>query len=70
MESSSSDAGLKQQLEELQKQLGKKQRFEEAVSSINSLLKLRYPYASPSLRKSVSSFLFLFIQLSLSILPN
>ncbi|XVF26782.1 hypothetical protein REPUB_Repub14bG0048200 [Reevesia pubescens] len=52
MESSScSDASLKQQLEELQKQLGKKQRFEEAVSSINSLLKLHYP--SPPLRKSI-----------------
>ncbi|XVE70809.1 hypothetical protein DITRI_Ditri10aG0100200 [Diplodiscus trichospermus] len=48
---SSSDANLKQQLEELQKLLGKKQRFEEAVSSINSLLKLHYPSASPSLRK-------------------
>ncbi|XVF48794.1 hypothetical protein PTKIN_Ptkin03bG0217300 [Pterospermum kingtungense] len=53
--SSSSDASLKQQLEELQKQLGKKQRFEEAVSSINSLLKLHYPSASPSLRKSFYS---------------
>ena len=61
MESSSSDAGLKQQLEELQKQLGKKQRFEEAVSSINSLLKLHYLSASPSLRKLVISlFVFLF----------
>ncbi|XWS26503.1 hypothetical protein CRYUN_Cryun26dG0037400 [Craigia yunnanensis] len=59
MESSSSssslDSSLKQQLKELQKQLGKKQRFEEAVFSINSLLKLHYPYASPSLRKSFYS---------------
>ncbi|EOY30101.1 RING/U-box superfamily protein [Theobroma cacao] len=53
--SSSSDASLKQQLEELQKQLGKKQRFEDALSSINSLLKLHYPSASASLRKSFYS---------------
>ncbi|KAE8718852.1 E3 ubiquitin-protein ligase AIP2 [Hibiscus syriacus] len=51
MESSS----LKQQLEELQKQLGKKQRFEESVSAIDSLLKLHYPSASPALRKSFYS---------------
>ncbi|KAE8689066.1 E3 ubiquitin-protein ligase AIP2 [Hibiscus syriacus] len=52
---SSSDESLKQQLEELQKQLGKKQRFEEAVASINSLMKLHYPSAAPSLRKSFYS---------------
>ncbi|XVF88989.1 hypothetical protein PTKIN_Ptkin19aG0095600 [Pterospermum kingtungense] len=53
--SSSSDSSVKQQLDELQKQLGRKQRFEEAVSSINSLLKLHYPSASPSLRRSFYS---------------
>ena len=45
---------LKQKLQDLQKQLGKKQLFEEAVSSIGSLLTQSYPSASPSLRKSVS----------------
>ncbi|KAM7507393.1 hypothetical protein LguiA_017846 [Lonicera macranthoides] len=43
---------LKQKLQDLQKQLGKKQLFEEAVSSIGSLLMQSYPSASPSLRKS------------------
>ncbi|XP_071737081.1 E3 ubiquitin-protein ligase AIP2-like [Rutidosis leptorrhynchoides] len=43
---------LNQKLQELQKQLGKKQMFEEAVSSIRSLLHQFYPSASPSLRKS------------------
>lgn len=42
---------LKQQLEDLQKQLGKKQKFEEAVSCIKSLLRDRYSAASPSLRE-------------------
>lgn len=41
---------MKQKLQELQKQLGKKQLFEEAVSTILSLLTLSYPSASPSLR--------------------
>ncbi|KAJ9168130.1 hypothetical protein P3X46_019692 [Hevea brasiliensis] len=50
-----SEEGLEQQLEELQKQLGKKQKFEDAVSSIKSLLKDFYPSASPSLRKSFYS---------------
>ncbi|GLT97181.1 hypothetical protein SLE2022_147610 [Rubroshorea leprosula] len=50
--SSSSEESLKQRLEELQKQLGKKQRFEEAVFSINSLLQNNFSSASPSLRKS------------------
>ena len=44
---------LKQELEELQKQLGKKLKFEEAVSSLNSLLQDRYPSASPSLHRLV-----------------
>lgn len=43
---------LKQKLQELQKQLGKKLMFEEAVSSIRSLLHQFYPSASPSLRNS------------------
>lgn len=43
---------LKQKIQELQKQLGKKQMFEEAVSSIKSLLLQHYPSASPSLRNS------------------
>ncbi|KAK4600497.1 hypothetical protein RGQ29_010227 [Quercus rubra] len=42
---------LKQELEELQKQLGKKLKFEEAVSSLSSLLQDRYPSASPSLHR-------------------
>ncbi|KAF2304247.1 hypothetical protein GH714_028853 [Hevea brasiliensis] len=50
-----SEEGLEQQLEELQKQLGKKQKFEDTVSSIKSLLKDFYPSASPSLRKSFYS---------------
>ncbi|KAJ0089512.1 hypothetical protein Patl1_13724 [Pistacia atlantica] len=45
-----SDEGLRQQLEELQKQLGKKQKFEDAVSKINSLLHDQFPSASPPLR--------------------
>ena len=44
---------LKQELEELQKQLGKKLKFEEAVSSLSSLLQDRYPSASPSLHRLV-----------------
>ncbi|KAJ8750710.1 hypothetical protein K2173_015891 [Erythroxylum novogranatense] len=43
---------LEQQLQDLLKQLGKKQNFENAVSSINSLLRDRYPSAPPLLRKS------------------
>ncbi|XP_031287029.1 E3 ubiquitin-protein ligase AIP2 [Pistacia vera] len=45
-----SDEGLRQQLEELQKQLGKKQKFEDSVSKINSLLHDQFPSASPPLR--------------------
>ncbi|RVX17427.1 E3 ubiquitin-protein ligase AIP2 [Vitis vinifera] len=48
---SSSEENLKQQLQELQKQLGKKQMFEEAVLSIKSLLVDHYSSSSPSLRK-------------------
>lgn len=46
------ESELKQKIAELQKQLGKKQMFEEAVSSIRSLLIQHYPSASPSLRSS------------------
>ncbi|KAM3378846.1 E3 ubiquitin-protein ligase AIP2 [Capsicum galapagoense] len=49
---------LKQKLQELQKQLGKKQMFEEAVSSIRSLLLQYYPSASPSLRNSFYTVVF------------
>ncbi|KAG2664216.1 hypothetical protein I3843_16G068200 [Carya illinoinensis] len=42
---------LKQELEELQRQLGKKLKFEEAVFALKSLLRHHYPSASPSLRQ-------------------
>ncbi|XP_057467911.1 E3 ubiquitin-protein ligase AIP2 [Actinidia eriantha] len=45
-----SEADLMQKLRDLQKQLGKRQMFEEAVSSIKSLLRQTYSSASPSLR--------------------
>ncbi|XP_047341407.1 E3 ubiquitin-protein ligase AIP2 [Impatiens glandulifera] len=48
---SKSEEDLKQKLTDLQKQLGKKQSFETAVSSIKTLLLESYPSASPSLRK-------------------
>ncbi|GAB2295156.1 hypothetical protein Dimus_029330 [Dionaea muscipula] len=47
----SDDDYLRQRLEALQKQLGKKQTFEEAVSSIKSLLVESYSSSSPSNRK-------------------
>ncbi|RDX68409.1 E3 ubiquitin-protein ligase AIP2 [Mucuna pruriens] len=50
-----SEDSVKQELEELQKQLGKKQKFEASVSSLKSLLQRAYPSASPSLRKSFYS---------------
>ncbi|WCJ42913.1 E3 ubiquitin-protein ligase AIP2 [Euphorbia peplus] len=46
----SSEQELKHQLEELQKQLAKKQKFEEAVSSIKTHLHHFYPSSSPPLR--------------------
>lgn len=52
---------LKHKIQELQKQLGKKQMFEEAVSSIRSLLLQYYPSASPSLRNSVTSLFWVFL---------
>lgn len=51
---------VKQELEELLKQLGKKQRFESSVLALKSLLQSSYPSASPSLRQSVCSSLFMF----------
>ncbi|KRH15708.1 hypothetical protein GLYMA_14G105900v4 [Glycine max] len=48
---------VKQELEELQKQLGKKQKFEASVSSLKTLLQRTYPSASPALRKSFYSVL-------------
>ena len=53
---SSSSENLKQRLQDLQKQLGKKLIFEEAVSSIESLFRDHYSSSSPSLRKLVSNF--------------
>lgn len=51
-----SEDSVRLRLEELHKDLGKKQKFEESVSTIVSLLRDRYPTASPSLRKSVRPF--------------
>lgn len=48
---SDSEESLKRELEELQKLLGKKLRFEEAVRSLHSLLRELCPSASHSLRK-------------------
>lgn len=53
-------------LQELQKQLAKKQMFEGSVSEIRSLLQHHYSSASPNLRKTVcvSDFtLFFFFSL-------
>lgn len=61
MGSSESEAELKTKLEELQRDLSKKQKFEDAIAAVKSLLLLRYPSASSSIRKSVSfSFFFFF----------
>ena len=57
-----SEDSLISRLEELQKDLRKKQRFEEAVSTTISLLQDCYPTASPSLRKSVLHLSPLFIK--------
>ncbi|CAM8981080.1 unnamed protein product [Rhodiola kirilowii] len=51
MASHKEEVALMQRLLDLQKQLGRKQLFEEAVSSITSLLRETYPSASPDLRK-------------------
>ncbi|KAJ3677128.1 hypothetical protein LUZ60_002852 [Juncus effusus] len=49
----SDESVIKQELQELQKKLGKKQQFEEAVASIASILRERYLGSSPSLRNSI-----------------
>ncbi|CAH8390827.1 unnamed protein product [Eruca vesicaria subsp. sativa] len=49
--SSLSEESLKLELDDLQKQLNKKLRFESSVRSIHSLLRDRYSSSSPSLRK-------------------
>ncbi|CAH2072248.1 unnamed protein product [Thlaspi arvense] len=46
-----SEESLKLELDDLQKQLNKKLRFEASVRSIHSLLRDRYSSSSPSLRK-------------------
>lgn len=50
-----SEESLKLELDDLQKQLNKKLRFEASVRSIHSLLRDRYASSSPSLRKQVGS---------------
>ncbi|XP_073021373.1 E3 ubiquitin-protein ligase AIP2-like [Primulina eburnea] len=45
------EEGVKSRLQELQKQLAKKQMFEESVSNIRSLLQQCYSSASPSLQE-------------------
>lgn len=47
------EEGIQQRLQELQKQLGKKQLFEQSVSTIRSLLQHNYSSASPKLRQAV-----------------
>ncbi|PKA61172.1 E3 ubiquitin-protein ligase AIP2 [Apostasia shenzhenica] len=49
----SEETVIMEELQALQRKLGKKQSFEEAVSSISNLLRERYCSASPSLRKSI-----------------
>ncbi|KAL3844087.1 hypothetical protein ACJIZ3_001490 [Penstemon smallii] len=46
---------IRQKLQELQKQLGKKQMFEESLSNIRSLLLQNYSSSSPSLQQSFYS---------------
>ncbi|KAK6129784.1 hypothetical protein DH2020_036491 [Rehmannia glutinosa] len=46
---------IQQSLQELQKQLGKKHKFEDSVSTIRSLLQQHYSSASPNLRKAISN---------------
>lgn len=50
-----SEESLKLELDDLQKQLNKKLRFEASVRSIHSLLRDRYTSSSPSLRKQVGT---------------
>jgi len=56
-----SENSLVEELKALQKKLGKKQSFEAAVSSIQSILRNHYSSSSPALRNSVNPSLFLFI---------
>ncbi|KAJ4801787.1 E3 ubiquitin-protein ligase [Rhynchospora pubera] len=49
----SDESRLTQELDDLQRKLGKKQQFEAAVGSISSILRERYVSASPSLRNSI-----------------
>ncbi|KAJ3704881.1 hypothetical protein LUZ61_008586 [Rhynchospora tenuis] len=49
----SDESQLTQDLDDLQRKLGRKQQFEAAVGSISSILKERYASASPSLRNSI-----------------
>ncbi|MQM22940.1 hypothetical protein Taro_055998, partial [Colocasia esculenta] len=55
MGSREEEASVMGQLQELQKQLGKKHSFEAAVSAIASVLRGRYSSSSPALRKSIYS---------------
>lgn len=63
----SNESQLRQELDDLQKKLGKKQQFEAAVASISSIVKEQYASASPSLRNSV---IFLFFLRSFSVLDK
>ena len=56
-----SEEEIQLRLQELQKQLAKKQMFEGSVSEIRSLLKQHYSSASPNLRKTVRLFDFMLI---------
>ncbi|XP_078156655.1 RING/U-box superfamily protein [Carex rostrata] len=49
----SNESQLRQELDDLQKKLGKKQQFEAAVASISSIVREQYASASPSLRNSI-----------------
>lgn len=69
--SSQSEEDVKQRLQELQKQLVKKQGFEQAVSEIRALVLRVYPSSSPPLRKLVmkeANFVVLFFIFYFSIL--
>ncbi|XP_072992468.1 E3 ubiquitin-protein ligase AIP2 [Typha latifolia] len=49
------EEALMENLQSLQRKLGKKQSFEEAVSSLATLLRENYSSSSPSIRKSIYS---------------
>ena len=49
---------LKQRLEELQRDLSKKQKFEDAISALKSLLLQHYPSSSHSIQKLVLLIFF------------